>query len=357
MALSRLTLRDFRCFAALELDLSPRANLILGDNASGKTSLLEAIFFLSRGRSFRTSKADTLVRLGAEGFLVTALTQDSSGGTVALGLARRDGALQARIGGAPAQILAELTERLPVQLFDAGAHQLIEGGPRHRRQFLDWGVFHVEPGFLPTWRRYQRALKQRNTALRQKAPEALVRTFEPELATAGVALDSYRRDYLAQLEPVATAWARRLLGPLDLGMRYLRGWGEGKTLEEALASNRTFDREQGLTRSGPHRGEMAIEIGGLSAQQQVSRGQQKVLAGALLLAQAVYLKQVTGRQCLLLLDDLAAELDRGHLDRFLDLVRESETQVFLTSVEKDRLPAWANASLFHVEHGKIAKLV
>src|SRR5215469_12422377 len=113
MSLSRLNLRDFRCFASLELDLGPRANLILGDNASGKTSLLEAIFFLSRGRSFRTSKADNLVRQGAEGFLLSALARDSSG-TVALGLARREGSLEARVSGAPAQNLAELTERLPV---------------------------------------------------------------------------------------------------------------------------------------------------------------------------------------------------------------------------------------------------
>jgi DNA replication and repair protein RecF len=354
MALSRLTLRDFRCFAALELDLAPRANLILGDNASGKTSLLEALFVLSRGRSFRTPKAENLVRHGAEGFLISALSTDASG-TVPMGLARQGGALEARIGGAPAQSLAELTERLPVQLFDSGAHQLIEGGPRHRRQFLDWGTFHVEQGFLPAWRRYQRALKQRNTALRQKAPEALLKTFEPDLALAGTVLDRYRRDYLAQLEPVAVDWARRLLGPVDLSLRYLRGWGEGKTLEEALAGNRNIDREQGVTRSGPHRAEMAIEIGGASAQQQVSRGQQKVLSGALLLAQAAYLRQSSGRHCVLLLDDLAAELDRGHLGRFLELVRETQAQVFLSSVEKERLPAWDDARLFHVEHGKIAK--
>jgi len=356
MALSRLTLRDFRCFAALELDLSPRANLILGDNASGKTSLLEALFVLSRGRSFRTSKADNLVRQGAEGFLISALSADAAG-TVPMGLARQGGALEARIGGAPVQSLAELTERLPVQLFDSGAHQLIEGGPRHRRQFLDWGTFHVEQGFLPVWRRYQRALKQRNTALKQKAPEALLKTFEPDLAQAWTALDQYRRDYLAQLEPVAVDWARRLLGPVDLGLRYLRGWGEGKTLEEALAGNRALDREQGVTRSGPHRAEMAMLISGAPAVQQVSRGQQKVLAGALLLAQAAYLRQSSGRQCVLLLDDLAAELDRGHQGRFLELVRETQAQVFLTSVEEERLPPWEDAHLFHVEHGKIAKLV
>ena len=356
MSISRLTLRDFRCFASLELDTAPRANLILGDNASGKTSLLEAIFFLSRGRSFRTPKAENLVRKGAEGFLLSALTADAVG-TLPLGLSRHDGVLEARIGGAPAQNLAELTERLPVQLFDSSGHLLIEGGPRHRRQFLDWGVFHVEQGFLPTWRRYQRALKQRNMALRQKAAEPLLRTFEPELAAAGTILDQYRRDYLEQLVPVATIWARRLLESMDLGLRYLRGWGEGKTLEEALAANRGLDREQGVTRSGPHRGEMAIEIGGAAASQQVSRGQQKVLAGALLLAQAAYLREATGRNCVLLLDDLAAELDRKHLARFLELVRETGAQVFLTSVEKDRLPVWPDARLFHVEHGKIAKSV
>ena len=354
--LTRLTLRDFRCFASLELDPTPGANLILGDNASGKTSLLEAIFFLSRGRSFRTSKADNLVRQGADGFLISALSSDSSG-TVPLGLARQGGALEARISGTPAQSLADLTERLPVQLLDSSCHQLIEGGPRHRRQFLDWGVFHVEPGFLPVWRRYQRALKQRGVLLRQHAAESLVRTFEPELASAGMLLDQYRRDYLAQLEPTALAWASRLLGPMDISLHYLRGWGEGKTLEEALVGNRNVDRDQGMTRYGPHRAELAVGLDGLPAQQQVSRGQQKVLAGALLLAQAAHLRQATGRQCVLLLDDLAAELDANHVGRLLELVRETGGQVFLSSVEKSRLPAWEGARLFHVEHGEIPKPV
>ncbi|MGE5625503.1 MAG: DNA replication/repair protein RecF [Bacillota bacterium] len=356
MSLTRLQLRDFRCFSNLELDLSPGANLVAGDNASGKTSFLEAIFVLSRGRSFRTPRSENLVRHGAGGFLISAQLQDGSGLTP-VGLARQGSVLEGRVAGAPIQSLAELTERLPVQLFDASAHQLIEGGPRHRRQFLDWGVFHVEPGFLPGWRRYQRALKQRNSLLRQRAAESLVKTFEPELIQAGTLLDQHRRAYLQELAPVALAWTERLLGKLELSFRYLPGWGEGKTLEEALAAGRNRDREQGATQSGPHRAELVLEIAGSPAQQQVSRGQQKVLAGALLLAQAAYLKQATGRQCLLLLDDLAAELDAGHLFRFLELVRETGAQVFLTSVEEGRLPAWKEVFRFHVEHGKIAKRV
>src|SRR5690348_7437903 len=188
MSVSRLQLRDFRCFESVELDLSARANLIHGDNASGKTSLLEALFFLSRGRSFRTRSAEKLVRHGAEGFLLSAQTVDPAG-TVPVGIARTTAGLEARVGGAPAQSLAQLSERMPVQLLDSSAHQLIEGGPRHRRQFLDWGVFHVEPSFLAAWRRYQRALKQRNTLLRQRAAEPLVKTWEPELVGAGQLLD------------------------------------------------------------------------------------------------------------------------------------------------------------------------
>lgn len=356
MALSRFSLRDFRCFPSIELDLSPRANLIYGDNASGKTSLLEAVFFLSRGRSFRTSKADDLVRHGAEGFLLSGHATDS-GGTVPVGIARTPAGLEARVAGAPAQSLAQLAERVPVQLLDASAHQLIEGGPRNRRQYLDWGVFHVEPSFLAAWRRYQRALKQRNALLRQRAADSLLKTWEPELMVAGQLLDQSRQAYLSQLEPVAMSWASRLLGGLDLKLRYLRGWPEGKSLEEVLEGGRNRDKEQGSTQAGPHRAEVVIEIGGLPAQQQVSRGQQKVLAGALLLAQAAYLHQAVGRQCLLLLDDLAAELDASHLTRFLDLVQETQAQTFLTSVEAARLPAWTEARRFHVEQGKITQVV
>ena len=120
MSLSRLNLRDFRCFESVELDLSPRANLIHGDNASGKTSLLEALFFLSRGRSFRTSKAENLVRHEAEGFMVSGLTLGPSG-PVPVGIARTPAGLEARVAGAPAQSLAQLAEQVPVQLLDASA--------------------------------------------------------------------------------------------------------------------------------------------------------------------------------------------------------------------------------------------
>jgi DNA replication and repair protein RecF len=356
MALSRLRITDFRCFSAADLEFSATVNLISGDNASGKTSLLEAVFFLGRGRSFRTAKTESLMRRGTEGFVLSAQVLGPAG-AVSVGIARTAAGLEARLGGAPAQGLAQLAELLPVQLFDSGAHELVEGGPRHRRQFLDWGVFHVEPGFLETWRRYQRALKQRNTLLRQGATDALVRSWEPELAAAGKALHDSRLSYLARLEPVALGWVKRLLAGPELSFRYLPGWPDGKALEVALADSRQRDRETGVTQTGPHRADLRIDWDGIPAQQRVSRGQQKVLAGALLLAQAAFVHEATQRRCLLLLDDVAAELDARHLSRFLDLVQESGAQVFLTSVEPARFPAWSEASTFHVEQGEIHRVV
>lgn len=356
MGLLHLALRDFRCFTAAELDFSSRTNLILGDNASGKTSLLEAIFFLGRARSFRTPRSEHLVRSGAEGFLVTGHTA-GSGGSVVAGIARGLQGLEARIGGEPVQNLAQLSELLPVQLFDAGSHQLIEGGPRHRRQFLDWGVFHVEPGFMPVWRRYQRALKQRNSLLRQGAEESLIKTWEPELASAGERLDQYRQDYLKNFEATALDWIRRVLGGMQLEFRYRQGWPEGESLADALAVSRNRDREQGGTKTGPHRAELAMAMDGTAAQQRVSRGQQKVLAGTLLLAQAAYLRLTSGRQALLLLDDLAAELDTPHRGRFLELVQETGAQVFLSAVESGQLAPAGEVRLFHVEQGSVRQMV
>jgi DNA replication and repair protein RecF len=356
MGLQRLVLQDFRCFASAELEFSPGTNLIFGDNASGKTSLLEAIFFLGRARSFRTPRSEHLVRNGAAGFLISGHTS-GPGGNIAAGIARGVQGLEARIGGAPAQNLAQLSELLPVQLLDAGSHQLIEGGPRHRRQFLDWGVFHVEPGFMPVWRRYQRALKQRNTLLRQGAEEGLIKTWEPELAVAGERLDQYRRDYLGNFEATALSWTRQVLGGLELRFRYRSGWLEGQPLAEALSVGRSRDREQGGTKTGPHRAEVVLEIDGSLAQQRVSRGQQKVLAGTLLLAQTAYLRQATGRQALLLLDDLAAELDAAHLSRFLELVRDTGAQVFLSTVERDQIAPAGEVRLFHVKQGVVRQMV
>ena len=315
------------------------------------------MFFLSRGRSFRTSKAENLVRHGAEGFLLSGQAWMPPA-PCPCGLARTPAGLEARVGGAPAQSLAQLAERVPVQLLDSSAHQLIEGGPRHRRQFLDWGVFHVEPSFLTAWRRYQRALKQRNTLLRQQAAESLLKTLgagtgggRPVHGSEPAGLPGPAGARGPQLGP-AGSW-----GPWISSSGICGAGGRARPWKRPWKPTGAVTGSRGLTQTGPHRAEMTSRSAGCRPSSKSPGASRRCLAGALLLAQAAYLHQATGRQCVLLLDDLAAELDASHLGRFLELVQETEAQVFLTSVEAARLPAWTDASLFHVEHGKIAKLV
>ena len=349
MALVRLGLKDFRCFAEAELALSPASSLIVGPNASGKTSLLEAIHVLGQAASFRAATLEPVPREGALGFQVTGrLARD--GREIPIGVERRARRLSLRLAGAPAGSRADLAQALPVRVLDADGHLLLEGGPKARRRFLDWGVFHVEHGFYPIWRRYQRALKQRNTALRQGAGPRALAAWNLELSEDGVALDLLRRTYLESLLPSATAAVETVLG-MRLGLELVSGWPEGRSLEQALAESYPRDLATGSTRVGPHRADLRILLDGQPAPSRVSRGQGKALAGALLAGQLVGFREVTGQRPTLLIDDLPAELDDEHLGRLWVALAALDAQTVVTAIREELVPeALRNASaVFHVE--------
>ncbi len=187
MPLTWLRVEQFRCLERVELELDPHFNLFVGPNASGKTSLLEALFFLGRGRSFRTRRLDNLIRQGQKEFLIVGKTAGMPQ-AVTLGVQGGREGTEIRIAGRAAQSAAELAEHFPPQVIDPEIHKLLEEGPGRRRRFLDWGVFHVEQAFLPTWQRYHKALRQRNAALKQELPDDAVGIWDLELAEAGEAL-------------------------------------------------------------------------------------------------------------------------------------------------------------------------
>ncbi|MGH8283874.1 MAG: DNA replication/repair protein RecF [Gammaproteobacteria bacterium] len=356
MGLQSLLLRGFRCFRAADLEFSPNFNLIIGENASGKTSLLEAIFLLSRGRSFRTARLEIATLEAGNGFQVIGKVTGTSG-PVSIGLVREGGQLQARIAGQAPYSLAQLAEVFPIQLVDNQVHQLIRGAPRQRRQFLDWGVFHVEPSFFPIWRKYQRALRQRNALLRVGKPAREVQSWDSELIAAGETLDTLRRQYLSSLSAIAVTWAGQALGGMNVTLEYRPGWAEDQTLSGAIRGGAQRDRQAGMTQVGPHRAELLIKVDGKAAQERVSRGQEKSLAGALLLAQTAVYKELTGRPCTLLLDDLAAELDERHLARFMERVEEAGAQAFITVIDPPPLIVERASRVFHVKQGEIREMV
>jgi len=357
MSLEGFGIEDFRCIRRAELPLHGRCNLVSGANASGKTSLLEAIFVLGRGRSFRTAKAETLIRNGAEAFQLTARVR-GEGSARPLGLRLGKEGIEARYSGRPVNGLAELATILPVQAIDPEVHRLIEGGPQERRRYLDWGVFHVEPSFVEHWRRYQRALRQRNAALKAGAAPAVIRAWDPELVEAGEQVAASRSRYMQVLASHVAATAERLLGnPLDIAL--LQGWSAERALQESLDASWSRDRERALTHSGPHRADVSVRFAGAPARDRISRGQQKLAAASLLLGQLRCDAELGSGVAALLVDDPAAELDAGNLERLLGEVVSLPAQLFVTALDPENsvLANLPHGYRFHVEHGSVARLI
>jgi DNA replication and repair protein RecF len=351
MPLTWLQVEQFRCLEQVELDLDPRFNLFVGANASGKTSLLEALFFLGRGRSFRTRRLDHLIRQGQKSFIVVGKAEES-GRLATLGVRGSREGTEIRIAGKAAQTAAELAEHFPPQVIDPEIHKLLEEGPGRRRRFLDWGVFHVEHAFLPTWQRYHKALRQRNAALKQDMPDISVQVWDNELAEAGEALAAQRRDYLSRLAEPLARMGQRLLGQ-DATLAYHQGWPDELGLQASLQRDLARDRRYRATQHGPHRADIVVRVGGQAAKDRVSRGQQKLLAAGLTLAQLEVQESDRPGRSALLLDDPAAELDAANLERLLGCVRDLPVQLLVTSLRADVAGLPDSGRRFHVEHGEV----
>ena len=351
MSLVRVDIADFRCIGSARLELAAHSNLIYGPNGSGKTSLLEAIGFLSRGRSFRGTRTDGLVRHGAGHFTVAAIVR-AGDREHRLGIEAGRGQLAVRVNRQPADSLAALAEMLAVQVIDPEIHRLVSDGPEVRRRFLDYGVFHVEHGFLDAWRRYRRALRQRNAALREGLGEQAVRAWEPELVTAGEAVGGLRQRHVTALSEAFVELGEKLLSGA-VACEYRSGWTEGSGLEGALEAARERDREQGTTTVGPHRADLRLVYRDRSARQQVSRGQQKLFGSALVLAQTRLMAEKLGDPTVLLVDDPAAELDSASLDGLMGCVLETSSQLIVTALTQEAVSLPDGTRVFHVEQGEV----
>jgi DNA replication and repair protein RecF len=351
VSLRRVQVTDFRCLQSAALDLDPRFTLISGPNASGKTSLLEALYVLGRGRSFRTRRLEHLIRHGAEQFLVFGEVETPDR-RIPMGVEGTTAGVRAKVAGAKTSSLAELALMLPVQIIDPEVHHLIEEGPSRRRRFLDWGVFHVEQSFVLHWQRYRQALKQRNAALKSGQPQAVVIAWDADLLYYGDLLTTARARYVALLAEQAELIGRHLLG-MELALSYRPGWARDQTFAEALRNSSGPDRLSGATLVGPHRAELSIRLNGMGVKDRISRGQQKLLAAALLIAQLKLFPDSAPVQPSLLLDDPAAELDDDRLAGLIHEVSAHSVQLIVTTLHGEFSAFGAPGQRFSVDAGRV----
>ncbi|HFC53954.1 MAG TPA: DNA replication/repair protein RecF [Gammaproteobacteria bacterium] len=358
--IERFDLRNVRIIDSASIQPSPRINLIYGGNASGKSSLLEAIHILALGRSFRTHQISRVVSTGATSMILFAQLGRARRKQLSVGAERGEKINRLRIGGRTVRTTAELARELPVQIISPEIHDLIEQGPVNRRRFLDWGLFHVEHGFMAIWKRFAKALQQRNAGLRSGLPDAQISVWHAEMGELGQELDRMRRGYIERLLPLAQKHTDVLLGGASrLKIRYMRGWRERIDYTEYLSGSLETDRQFGHTRQGPHRADLEMFIDEMPVRDRLSRGEQKMLGTAMRLAQVELLRTGSGLRSVLLVDDLAAELDAERRRRLVGALDESGCQVFVTATDPGSLGEESGRieKMFHVEHGALREVV
>jgi DNA replication and repair protein RecF len=333
-------------------------NVVYGINGSGKTSLLEAAHILGTARSFRSGGAKSLITHGQESYVVHGERLASGGGRVSMGVQReKSGGITLRLAGEPSRSVSSLADELPLLLINADSFDLLVGEPANRRRFMDWGVFHVEHNLRDHRRRFQRALTQRNHLLRRGKLEASeLEVWTRDLAVHAELVSAGRERFLAALGAVFEPLMRELapeIGPVNLS--YRRGWDASSSYADSLQRSLASDQEQGFTQSGPQRADIRVTVGGYSAAETLSRGQQKLLVCALKLAQGQILAGEQGG-VLYLIDDLPSELDAERCERVCRALAAMRVQTLITCVSASAIPAeWlgsdAEVAMFHVKQG------
>jgi DNA replication and repair protein RecF len=358
MSIESLVLQGVRNLAPLSITPSSGVNLIHGLNGSGKTSLLESIYYLAYCKSFRTHKHKNMIQHDQPQFTAFCKLTNAKGNQQ-LGIERNiKGERRIKLNGEWMQSAAQLAQLLPVQLLDPSMLKLLEGSPQLRREYLDWGVFHVEHDFISLWRQFKKAHQTRNALLKSggcSAPEREI--WHRSLADLADKLNTMRQDYIKRLKPCFDRYIELLNPSLNVTMSFYQGWGKDRDYYDVLNESWDSDLKQGFTQMGPQRADLRLKVNNQPSSEVLSRGQQKMVVCALKLAQAEIYQQVSSSPCIFLVDDLSAELDINHRKALCTLLESLKCQVFVTAVEATQMAdCWSVSSqlkMFHVEHGTL----
>jgi len=361
MFLESIKTSNFRNLKAAKINLSKDLTIISGNNAAGKSSIIEAIVFLLSGRSFRTTKQPTLITHDTE--VLSAFGQFSSGLRVGVGFNRAENKKTIKIDGEVIQSLSSIASIYPVQILCPESYHLVDSGPSERRKYLDWLLFHVEHGYHKEWASFNKLLKQRNRCLKEqqhKRNNTALDVWDVQFIRYAEVLSTKRTKILARLTPLIIKTLKSLTFECveDLSFSYYSGYtGE---LKERLKESRERDIAVGSTQFGPHKADLKIKTKGRMVKDVLSRGQKKILINGLFISQTQQLKKETSKDSLFIIDDFSSELDESNQTSLLAALKAQENvQIILSCLHpamlKPLVKGYNNVNMFHVEQGKITQ--
>lgn len=363
MSIAKLNLTSFRNLSAVELSLLPKGiNIICGQNGSGKTSLLESICAISCGKSFRTSDLNQLIQSGSQELAVYAELLLENEKQISVGISRaQNTGFKVKLSGNSAKF-SELARLLPIRMISpVETNALINAGPDKRRSFLDWGVFHVKHDYWQTVKRFNKLLKQKNAALKARCSQAELIEWNKQFYQLAMKIDVARQEYFKH-------WQQELDQILsiseifnELVLEYSPGWQDEGDLLQLLIALEPKERELGYCAAGPHKADLVFrqaDRNNALAKEHLSRGQQKLLAISMYLAQGEYLKKSQGNYPIYLIDDFTSELDINSQNLLLKMLKPAEKQIIITALDLEHpalksLIAEQDISLFNIESGKV----
>lgn len=358
MYIEWLQIQNVRNLTNFRIQPTNRLNILIGPNASGKTSVLEAIYLLSMARSFRTPRIRDVIQFQKQSLIVTAGLRYARPGLVNTGIEKGLGTTTINFNGENVKKTSEQARNIPLVLIAPDIQNLVLGSPRQRRHWLDWAMFHVEPTYLDDWRDYHKALRQRNALLKDSSRvAATVFGWEQVMTETAHRLTRQRQRFLKMIgENLALIAPGRLPFPVRIDL--YPGWQEDQPLSQCLEKSRETERLTGFTRQGLHCSDIRFFADERPLSSFCSRGQIKVFQVLLLVSQAKTLEAITGNRPLYLLDDFQAEIDGEASCRLLDLLGQQDAQVFSTATTwQPAVPDLGDIKMFHVERGNIVKVV
>jgi DNA replication and repair protein RecF len=352
-SIDRVSIHSFRNISTMQLALVPGVQVLCGDNGAGKTSLLEALYCLVYGKSFRSLVLEHCIAHGHEGLAVTAQLRMEVVRQVSFKkIARRAKVFQ--LDGVAQKSQLDFAHQVPLLFINTDAHRLFFNTPAVRRRLIDWLVFHVKPSFLTQWRQYQKGLRHYNCLLKQGGAEAELDSWLEVLEQTSIVIDQQRQALIAPLEVALLAVWQALGQTGRLSCGYQRGWPEDQSLREAALARRGADRGRGFLSVGPHKFDFHLYKDDCLVQQIMSEGQFKLLSYAVRLAHAALLDKEVQKESVIMIDDLPAELDSRGQRALMDYFCQGARQVIVSCIDGRAIDSFRDrVAWFHVKQGEV----